>query len=280
MNKTHTRTAASPANLIWIIEALCAMMQELGPEHHKFVVASLTGYGGVNKQPGRRGLLHVLLFKKQVCHELVTNFASHLDSKERATVSAALFDHAAFQAALNADIVSQLSGTAKKFFEFGRLAVFSSSMEASQEYALRNGESAVAWIQRHKYLFGAPDAPRPPVPVGVDAGLGPLTLLALPWLEGDVRHSLTADHEAVIQAHVDLAVAKSDIIRVLNGSEGESTPGTQFPLGPSFAEQLPPGSSAKSLPRQQGFVEARLRAVSISSSTTSSRPQSWHPTPP
>ena len=73
---------------------------------------------------------------------------------------------------------------------------------------------------------------------GADAELGPLTSLALPWLEGDVRRSLTSEHEAVIRAHVDVAVDSShETVRVLNGSEGKSTPGTQFPLGPSFTER-------------------------------------------
>ena len=272
-------------------------MQELGPDHQKFTTGALTGYSGQRKGPGQRGLLHVLLFKKTMCHELVTKFAGHLLSKEKEAVTAALFDHAAFQAASNADIVSKLSGAAKLFFEFGHKAVFSSHVEfeASQAYALKSGESAEAWITRHKHHF-APDAEKRKRSGGAeelgeatlkqlgeaeaDTDLGPLTLLALPWLEGDVRSSLTADHEAVIRSHVGKAEQRSsEIVKVLNGTDGESLPGTQFPLGPSFTEQLPPGSSRRSLPRQPGFFEASLLTVSISSSTTSSRPQSCLPTP-
>ena len=237
MNKGRYRKdkdKASPANLIWLTEALCALMHVLGPSHHKFSVAYLTGYGGVNKGPGRRGLLCILLFKKQVRQELVTNFATHLDPKERTTVSAALFDHAAVQAALRADVQSQLSEPAKLFFEFGCKAVFSDTMDNSQQYALKTGETVAAWITRHKRLFQAP--PGLPVPDGEtqlkDDELGPLTLLALPWLQGDMKDSLTSDQEATIQEHVELAVAKSENVRVLNGSEGESTSGTQSPLGP------------------------------------------------
>ena len=288
LNKANVRgcgNPSSPANLIWIIEALCVMMQELGPDHQKFTTGALTGYSGQRKGPGQRGLLHVLLFKKTMCHELVTKFAGHLLSKEKEAVTAALFDHAAFQAASNADIVSKLSGAAKLFFEFGHKAVFSSNVEfeASQAYALKSGESAEAWITRHKHHF-APDASvatlRQLGEAEADTDLGPLTLLALPWLEGDVRSSLTADHEAVIRSHVRKAEQKSsETVKVLNGTDGESLPGTQFPLGPSFTEQLPPGSSRRSLPRQPGFFEASLLTVSISSSMTSSRPQSCLPTP-
>ena len=221
--------ARATANAIWLTEALCELMRQLGPESSKLSVHGLLGAGAEAGRLGRRGLLRVLLFKKMLCHELRTNFADHLQSDERQKLSLALFDHASFQKAMGQNIMSQLSRPAQVFFEFGRRAVFSDAMDASLHRALQIGATAADWLKQNQLQFrgvALVDSGSAPAAVAADNDeLGSLTILALPWLKGDELDSLSPEHKAEIRRHLELAVAKCDkLIRVVSGSESESTP--------------------------------------------------------
>lgn len=219
---------AAAANAIWLTEALCELMRQLGPDSSKLSVLGLLGTGTEIGRLGRRGLLRVLLFKKQLGHELRTNFADHLQADERQKLSLALFDHASFQKAMGKDIMSQLSRPAQVFFEFGKRAVFSDAMDASLHHAVQLGKTAAEWLKQNQlHIRGVAlvDSGSAPAAVPADNELGSLTTLALPWLQGDELDSLSPEHRTEIRRHLEEAVAKCDkLICIVSGSESESMP--------------------------------------------------------
>lgn len=226
-------TSSATANAIWLTEALCELMRQLGPESSKLSLDGLVGAGAEAQAGrfGRRGLLRLLLFKKMLCHELRTNFADHLPADERQKLSLALFDHASFQKATDQDIMSQISRPAQLFFEFAQMAVFSVSdaADASLHRALELRTTAADWLQANQLQFrGVALVDSGSAAAAADADddeLGSLTTIALPWLTGDVLDSLSPEQKATIQGHLEQAVAKTDkLIRIVSGSESESTP--------------------------------------------------------